>query len=302
MSNPIDQHIIPKCHLKNFVDHSLPKNKGKRVWVFDKKDKTGKDQHIRSTLTSEHFYTIGNDDFSVETSLQQIEDRYAKIFDAKISKKLPLDMEEHLYFCAFVASMLQRTVPQRENIEHMFDQIIERLSAFETETGKTSKVKQEWIEKKKDAHSFSIIEMVPEMTKILMEMNIAFMCSQSKTCFITSDAPAFLFNSKLQFYPMYSPGLGQKDVELRMPLSPEISVCFSWINNVRGYLGLDSNQVDDWNRMTYGHSHTHFISNSRKTKKVWFNRMPKDLFFKARVLKHKLLSWNKRRKYVSRSR
>lgn len=301
-NNPINQHVIPKCHLKNFVDHNLPKNKGKRVWVFDKKDKVGKDQHIRSTLTSEHFYTIGNDDFSVETSLQQIEDKYSKIFDSKIKNKLPLNMEEHLYLCAFVASMLQRTVPQKENIEHMFDQIIERLSAFEGETGKSSKAKQEWLERKKDAHSFSIIEIVPEMAKILMEMNIAFMCSQTKMSFITSDAPAFLFNSRLQFYPMYSPGLGQKHVELRMPLSPEISVCFSWINNVRGYLGLSKNQVDDWNRMTYGHSHKYFIVNSRKTKRVWFSRIPRDPFFICRVLKHKVLNWYRRRKHVSRNR
>lgn len=302
MSNPVDQHIIPKCHLKNFVDYSLPKNKGKRVWIFNKKDKVGRDQHIRSTLTSEHFYTIGNDDFRVETSLQQIEDKYSKIFDLKISKKLPLNMEEHVFFCAFVASMIQRTVAQRENIGHMFDQIIERLSVIEAETGKVSKAKQEWIEKKKNAHSFSIIQMLPEMTNIMVEMNIAFFCSQTKTPFITSDNPAFLFNSKLQFYPMYSPGLGQKDVEIRMPLSPEIAVCFSWINNVRGYLGFKKDEVDDWNRMTYGHSHEYFISNSPKTKKIWFNSMPRDLFFRGKVMKHKLLSWYRRRKYVSRNR
>jgi hypothetical protein len=144
--------------------------------------------------------------------------------------------------------------------------------------------------------------MLPEMTNIMVEMNIAFFCSQTKTPFITSDNPAFLFNSKLQFYPMYSPGLGQKDVEIRMPLSPEIAVCFSWINNVRGYLGFKKDEVDDWNRMTYGHSHEYFISNSPKTKKIWFNSMPRDLFFRGKVIKHKLLSWYKRRKYVSRNR
>jgi hypothetical protein len=183
MSNPIDQHIIPKCHLKNFVDPNVPQNFGKCVWVFAKEDKVGKRQNIKSTMTSEHFYTIGNDDFRVETSLQQIEDKYSKIFDSKISKKLPLSMEEHVFFCAFVASMIQRTVAQRENIEHMFDQIIERLSVFEAETGKVSKAKQEWIEKKKDAHSFSIIQMLPEMTNIMVEMNIAFFCSQTKALF-----------------------------------------------------------------------------------------------------------------------
>ena len=135
MPDPINQHIIPECHLKNFVDFSLPQNKGKRVWVFDKNEKIGKDQHIGKTMTSKHFYTIGNDDFSVETSLGQIENKYAKIFDKKIKNKLPLTMEEHLYFCAFVASMLQRTVVQKENIERMFDQIIERLGSFENETG-----------------------------------------------------------------------------------------------------------------------------------------------------------------------
>lgn len=302
MSNPIDQHIIPKSYLKRFIDENVPKNFGKCVWVFDKKEKVGKRRNIKSTLTSEHFYTIGNDDFSVETSLQQIEDKYAKLYDNKIEKKLPLTMEEHLIFCAFVASMLQRTVRQRENIEHMFDQIVDRLGEFEKETGKKSKARQEWLDKRKDAHSFSIIQMLPEMTNILMEMNIAFFCSQSNASFITSDAPAFLFNSRMQFYPMHSPGLGQKHVELRMSLSPEIAVCFSWINNVRGYLGFRKDEVHDWNRMTFGHSHKQFITNSNKTKRVWFSRMPWDPVFILRVLKHKIRSWSHKRKYVSRNR
>jgi hypothetical protein len=58
---------------------------------------------------------------------------------------------------------------------------------------------------------------------------------------------------------MYSPGLGQRDVEIRMPLSPEISqYVLAGLTMLEAILGFRNDEVDDWNRMTYGHSHEYF--------------------------------------------
>ncbi len=129
--------------------------------------------------------------------------------------------------------------------------------------------------------------MIPHITRILMRMNLAFLCSNRRGSFITSDSPCHLFNSRLQFQRFYGPGLGQKHVEVKMPLSPEISLCFSWVNNLRGYLEIDTDWVHEANRMTFGHSHQYFIANSAKIKRRWFRRFPLDPIFIWRILKNK---------------
>jgi hypothetical protein len=93
------------------------------VWIFESKSKRGKRQNVRSVLTETDVYTFQGD-YGIEKSLAQLESEYAAIFDKKIKNKLPLEPEEHAVLCAFVAAMLQRTLKQKENIEHVMDQVI----------------------------------------------------------------------------------------------------------------------------------------------------------------------------------
>lgn len=285
--------------MKQFVDPKIPQNYGPCVWIFEREGKQGKRQHIRSVLTETDVYTF-NGDYSIEKSLAQIESEYASIFDKKIKNKFPLDPQEHIIFCAFVAAMLQRTLKQKEHIENQMDQLIGWAKQLEMVHGAKPKSSIAWEEAKRDAHKLSVVKMVPEITSILAKMNVAFLCSKNKrVSFITSDSPAYLFNSQLQFQWLFAPAFGQKHVEVRMPLSPEISVCFSWINNLRGYLYLSEDMVHDHNRMVYGYSHQYFISNSEKAKRRWFQRMPHDPVFIIRVLRNKVPMWiaQFRRKY-----
>lgn len=303
MNEPKNQHTIPKCYLKQFVDPAVPSNFGPCVWIFERDSKRGKRQHIRSVLTETDVYTFQGD-YSIEKSLAQLESEYATIFEKKIKNKLPLDPYEHAVFCAFVAAMLQRTMKQKENIERMMDQVIEHIKQLEAVHGVPAKTSLEWEAAKKDAHKLSLLESIPEVANILSKMNIAFLCSQNKrVSFITSDAPAYMFNSKLQFQSIIPPGLDQKFVEVRMPLSPEISVCFSWANNLRGYLGLREDRVHNDNRMVFGFSHQYFIANSKNYKRRWFRRLPLDPVFLWRYLRHKIpqkVSRFRRRKFYVR--
>lgn len=288
MSDPKNQHIIPRCYLKQFVDPGTPTGHEPYVWIFERKAKKGEKRAPKNILAETDFYTFKGD-YVIEKTLAQIESEYSVIFENKIRKKIPLTPYEHIVFCAFVAAMLQRTLKQKENIEHFIDQIVDHAKQMEIAHGVPHKTSLEWENEKKDAHKLSVIKMIPEITKILLQMNIAFLCTKNKrVSFITSDSPAFLFNSKLQFQGFMGPGLKQKHVEVRLPLSTEISVCFSWINNLRGYIKLDEDMVHDWNRMVYGHSHQYFITNSEKLKRRWFRRLPLDPIFLWRYLKHKI--------------
>lgn len=305
MSEPKNQHIIPQCYLKQFVDINTPPGQEPYVWIFERGTKRGKKKAPKNILSETDFYTLkvksGEKDYTIEKTLAQIESDYASVFDKKIKSKISLDDYEHLVLCAFVAAMLQRTLKQKENIEGFFDQMISMTEQMEKVHGVPPKKSLELKKEKEDAHKISVMQMIPHITKILMRMNLAFLCSNRRSSFIASDSPCYLFNSRLQFQRFYGPGLGQKHVEVRMALSPEISLCFSWVNNLRGYLEVDTDMVHESNRMTFGHSHQYFIANSPKIKRRWFRRFPLDPIFIWRILANKarigLHRFNQLRKY-----
>lgn len=305
MSDPKNQHIIPQCYLKQFVGPKTPARYEPYVWIFEREAKRGKKKAPKNILAESDFYTLKGD-YVIEKTLAQIESDYAVIFDKKIKNKIPLDSQEHLIFCAFVAAMLQRTLKQKENIEHFMDQVIDHAKQMEIAHGVPPKTSLEWEKGKEDAHKLSVMQMIPEIAKILYQMNVAFLCTKNKrVSFITSDSPAYLFNSQLQFQRFCGPGLGQKHVEVRMPLSPEISVDFSWINNLRGYLVASEDMVHNDNRMVFGHSHQYFIANSEKLKRRWFRRLPLDPVFLLRYLKNEIrvgMSRFRNRKYHVRNK
>ena len=290
MSEPKNQHIIPQCYLKQFVDSNTPLGQESYVWIFDRGSKKGKKRAPKNILAETDFYTLkiksGEKDYTIEKNLSQLESEYSSVFEKKIKRKIPLDDHDHTVFCAFVAAMLQRTLKEKENIDGFLDQLITMTQEAEKTHGVKPKTSLELKQAKEDAHKLSIVQMIPRITKILFQMNLAFLCTNRRSSFITSDAPCFLFNSRLQWQRFYGPGLSQKYVEVRMPLSPDISVCFSWANNLRGYLEIDTDWIHECNRMVFGYSHEYFIANSPKIKRRWFRRFPLDPIFISRILKN----------------
>jgi hypothetical protein len=274
------------------VDPHTPSGQEPYVWIFDRGEKKGKKKAPKNILTETDLYTFSGEDgdksYFLEKSLSQIESDYASVFDTKIRQKLPLDRNEHIALCAFVAAMLQRTLKQKEHIEGLYDELITRTEDMEKAHSAPPKTSLELKEEKKNAHKVSIVQSVPDIARILSKMNLALFCANRRESFITSDAPCFLFNSELQWQRFHGPGLAQKHVEVRMPLSPEISVSFTWLNNVRGYLGIGQDWVHEFNRMVYGYSHEQFIANSPRLKRRWFSRFPLDPIFIGRIVNHKI--------------
>ncbi len=305
-SNPKRQHYVPACYLREFVD---PRDG--LLWVFSKDGKNVRRQKPEKTFTSNHLYTInisGNKDYRIEQTLSNIEGNYAGIFQNKIKKKLPLTDYEHIILCVFVAAQLQRTLRMKKNHENFIQQIIEHGKQLLIVHGKdtNSKQMQEWESYKNDIHKLQLLDGLPFLTNILHQMSVAFVCSANaqKHWFITSDDPCTLFNPDLQWQRFYGPGFGQKNVQLTMPLSPEITVLFCWAN-YHGYSFANAHTVEEMmNRMTRGHCHKEFVSPSGNRKWVWFSRVPLDPIFLIKVLKtrfrfflHDIKAKWRRRKY-----
>ncbi len=291
MTQPKRQHIIPQCYLRQFVDANTPADQDPYVWVFERGTKKGKRRAPKNIFTETDFYTLkvkdGGKDYAIEKTLSQVESEYSLVFERKIKQHLPLDDYEHVVLCAFVAAMLQRTAKQKKNIEGFMEQVIEQLESIERAHGMPLKASVEWRREQQDAHKISLMQAIQEITPILAKMNLAFLCADRSVSFITSDAPCFFFNSQLQWQQFYGPGLGQRYVEVRLPLSPDVSVCFSWANNLRGYLGINQDLVHECNRMVFGHADAYFIANSPELKRRWFRRFPLDPVFVARILINK---------------
>lgn len=294
MPEPKYQHIVPRCYLRQFTDPNVPSGHEPPVWIFERGSKKGRRRGVGNILAETDFYTLkledGGKDYSIEKNLAQIEGDYTGVFENKIRMKIPLNQEDHIALCAFVAAMLQRTLKQREYIESNYDELIAKAERLEQARGLPSRTSKKLRDQKEWAHKLSLIETIPEITKILLQMNLAIFCTNGRGSFITSDAPCFLFNYRTQWQRFIPPAFGQKHIEVRMPLSPDYTVCFTWANNMRGYLNISKDWVHECNRMVYGHSHQYFIANSPKLKKRWFNRFPLDPIFISRIFLKQLRS------------
>lgn len=294
MSTQKKQHYIPRCYLREFVDPNTPVGHEPYVWIFNKNGKNKRKKSLKKILTSNNLYTIKvkgkASDYSIEKTLSNFESEYANIYRNKIKKKLPLNDYEHVMLCVFVATMLQRTLRQKDNLEQFLDELIRHGEMLAAHHGIVSKSVNNLRKYKKNAHKTSILKMLPGITQLLIEMNVAFLFPDSNgSKFITSDDPCILFNPKLQWQEFLGPGLGQKDIEVILPLSPEVLLCLSW-SNFRGYIKTNKSRINDLNRMIRAQSYKYFISNSHKTKWIWFRKYPLNLSFVIKVLKHKAKS------------
>ncbi|MDD5016081.1 MAG: DUF4238 domain-containing protein [Atribacterota bacterium] len=290
---PSGQHYVPKCYLREFIDPKTPSEQEPYVWIFKRNDRYGKRKSPSNILKETDLYTLrldtGEKDYFIEETLAMLEGRYSEIFRKKIKKCLPLNEEEHLTVCIFIAAMLQRTLRSKRNLEEFMDQLIEMTSSMEKQHGVDPKKSNELRAIKIDAHKLGVIDGLAKIGTILFEMNMAFLCVPSgKKKFIASDDPCNLFNPDLQGQAWYGPGLGQKNIQLTMPLSPGITICFSW-SSVRGYMKITNSMVEDLNRMTRALCPDYFIANSPKTRLIWFSKYPLDPIFFHRLLNKRFL-------------
>ena len=290
---PTKQHYVPQCYLREFADPLSFLSKDYFVWIIDKNGRKKRRDKVKNVLFSNDIYTISipgeGKDYTIEKTLQDIEGAYATIFREKIIKKLPLSGEEHAMLCIFVAAMLKRTLRQKDLVEKFNKNIAEMFSKMEINHGLLPSKSVEAEKQIENAHKTELINSIPEISKILSNMSLAFVCTPLKRRkFITSDDPCTLFNPDLQWLASsQSPGLGQKSVQLTLPLSPYITLCLTW-SSVKGYIVATESMVDDLNRMTRNSCYKYFISHTTWLKLVWFSKYPFSFVFLAISFKRRV--------------
>jgi len=96
----------------------------------------------------------------------------------------------------------------------------------------------------------------------------------NSSSFITSDSPCIWVNTEIHKLPPFYRhiGLGQKETEVTLPISPAQILLISWDDQKDGYLELNDNQaVEEYNRRMGCLCDKYCISNSNIRKDIWFN-------------------------------
>jgi hypothetical protein len=294
MIKPTKQHYVPQCYLREFADPTTLPNKEPFIWIFNKDGKNKRKDKIRNVLASNDLYTLkinGQKNYVIEETLANLERKYTAVFRDKIKNRLPLNEEEHIILCAFVSVILQRTLRHKDNLERFIDELIEHTEAIEKAHNLKPKKSLELKKHREYIHKIGVVQLLPDIAELLIQMKLAFLCAEGGATFITSDDPCNLFNPDLQWQRFYGPGLAQKNVQVTLPLSPDIMLCMSW-SNLRGYILWEKSRVQEANRMVVGHCYKYFVSHSPKPKRMWFRRYPLDIFFILKVLGHKIEMWH----------
>ena len=291
MSHPKQQHYVPQCYLREFVDLNTPPNQEPYVWIFGRGERKGRKKAPPNIFTETDLYTIklktGEQSYAIEATLSNIESRYADIYRTKIKYHLPLNEDEHIILCAFVSIMLQRTLRQKDNLEHFFNELIEGTERIERAHNVEPRQSQGLRRLKEDTHKLGVVQLLPDIVDLLMNMNVAFLVADKGAKFVTSDDPCNLFNPDLQWQRFCGLGLAQKKIQVTLPLSPKILLCMSW-SNLRGYIFWKKSRVQENNRMVVGSCYKYFVSDCPKPKRTWFRRYPLNVLFMLKVLKHKV--------------
>ncbi len=278
------QHTIPRIYLQAFANSSSV------IWVADESLKIYQ-QKPENVLTERDYYTIrfktGGGTLDIETKyLNGIEASYADIYREKIEKRLRITEEEKAKISVFVASMMQRQPVSRGSLERFFkdaervithmrglpDKVKKQLASLPTSSSSESISAKELLEIGKDVgslHSSLIPSTVDGIAPIIFDMKWSFVVRpKDSNPFIASNNPCVMVNpateNEIGRGKIGSmPGLIQKDVELTLPLSPDISLLCGWIiEKDCFYVPTYSEMVDEINRRTSRHART-LISSSK---------------------------------------
>lgn len=193
-----------------------------------------------NTLVENDAYTIrlasGERELIIEHTLAEIEGEYASVYRNKIIPRRSLTDEERATVAVFTAAMLSRPRAMREHHQEQWDEVRERVRGLEEAHGipqGTSRAAREIEAIRPTIHADVIAMTLDVGAASIFRMHHTYLIAPAGKWFIASDAPCSMFSATHQGF--YGPGLGQPDVEVFLPLSPETGL-LATLPNGRGIL------------------------------------------------------------------
>ncbi len=315
------QHFVPQCYMKRWHDPEAPKGpkSSPYVWVFDRDGSRPRNKSPINLFQETDIYTIplpdGGRNLYLEHGLQELEDKFTRIRNTKFDRGIWPSNEEIAWVLAFVATVRERTASHRDFQKEQWGGIRKRMEEMQEDL-KTATPKQLDSMRRiggvhgsgKDGMTLDQVRRLEELPiqtmmgpvlktvlPIFSRMHMAVLCTEDNLGFVTTDEPCTWFNPDAhKFQPMFrGPGLGMRNIEVTLPISPKQCLLLTHSDEWRGFIPIEPHVVDELNRRHIGHCDKAFIACRNETRQVWFEDrpLPEDSWEKVRERKIKSGEW-----------
>jgi Protein of unknown function (DUF4238) len=297
-----DQHFVPACYLKAWLEDDIPKGSTKPafVWIFDQEGKNPQRKSPRRIFTETDLYTLrgadGARDLRLEHGLGEIEDGFTRVRNSKLNRRRELNTADWKWLCLFVATAYMRTKSMIDHhvgqwqkvfdmVERVTDQVdADRVSGIERTYPPTLRSGPSYTPQPGDFERMKastpkllVSQSIETVFPVLERMHFTIFCTDDPVGFVTSDTPCIWHDSTAYRRPpvMRGVGLMDKDIEITMPLSPWQCIVFTHMPISKpGYTDCQLGLVDSVNARQIGYAHESFVCRSPIARPEWFARQP----------------------------
>lgn len=272
------QHTVPRSYLAAWIDPVTPPGQTGAIWRISKdlskKWRRSPDKTFRETDRYTIRMSDGGRNLAVENTLGQTETDFQPILMA-IRRRQELTPRQRAKLAIFTAAMMGRSKKQGDYWLEQWQENIDKVRRMEEKFGGTETPLSQKLERSlENSHAELVINMIKIAAPVLSSMTLTIMTTNDPNGFITSDAPAIMYNPTAhRLPPMYrSPGLLQRDVEVCLPLSPHELALYCRQPLRFLYTPITNEITDEINRTIYFFAEDEFISWKGVTKEAWFER------------------------------
>ena len=273
------QHTIPCSYLASWIDPVTPAGQTGAIWRISKDRSRKWRRSPEKTFRETDRYTIrmkdGTRDLSVESTLGQTETDFKQILTA-IRRRQNLTALQRARLSIFTAAMMGRSKKQGDHWLAQWKNSVEKVKHLEERFGRAegSQLSERLEEGLENSHANLVINTIKIAAPVLLSMTLTIITTNDTDGFITSDAPAVMYNpSAHKLPPLFrSPGLLQTGVEVSLPLSPHELALYCRQPLHLLYTPFPVKYVDEINRTTYHFAGEEFISWKGNTREIWFEK------------------------------
>lgn len=270
------QHTIPKSYLAAWIDPVTPPGQTGAIWRISKDRSRKWRRSPEKTFRETDRYTIrmsdGTRNLAVENTLGQSETDFQPILMA-VRRRQSLTHLQRAKLAIFTAAMMGRSKKMgdhwlKQRLSHV--EQVERME--QSLEGCDSSLSAEIRRELEHSHASLVIGTIQAAAPVLATMTLTILTTEDPDGFITSDAPAVMYNPKAHtFPPLYrSPGLMQPDVEVTLPLSPRETALYCRQPLRLLYTPIDKRLLDEVNRTTFFFAEEEFVSWRGNIREEWF--------------------------------
>jgi Protein of unknown function (DUF4238) len=272
------QHVIPSCYLKAWCDPVVPPGQTAFIWRVPK---DGGDPYKRApekSFTATDLYTVkmptGERNLVVENTLAQLESKFVRVRD-RIRRREVIGDVDRANLCLFTAAMHARTIRAGQHWHKLQQKYHDRVVAMEQAHGLEPVTSLETASMLENAHQRFLMMSLDNEAPLYFSMNMSVLVTNDPVGFITSDSPCAWYNPKAHTLPPFyrSPGLAQRDIEVTLPLTPQLMLLFSH-HTFGPYLDVGEIFVEHANHRVRAFADKEFVSWKGELRPEWFADMP----------------------------